>query len=97
MALVRGPIAAATAPASMVAVASSQSTSTGRAPSLSTGSTLAMKVLAGTITSSPCRDPEGLERKVERRRARCRRRRSGGVPQYSANSSSKSATSSPRM
>lgn len=52
-AAVRGVQAAATCSAVISSVRGSTSTRTGRAPVATTASTVAMKVLAGTITSSP--------------------------------------------
>ena len=75
----------------------SQSTSTGVAPSRSTGRIEAMNVFAGAITSSPGPISERLERELDRRGAGCdadavaRRRSTRPTPPRSA------PTSSPRM
>ena len=53
IAFVRWVIAASTAAGSMLAVSGSTSASTGVAPVWETASAVAMKVLAGTMTSSP--------------------------------------------
>ena len=53
IARVRGVIARSTASAVMLCVAGSGSTGTGAAPVWDTASQVAMKVLDGTITSSP--------------------------------------------
>ncbi len=53
IAAVRGPIAARAAAGSISPVPSSTSHSTGVAPACTTARAVAMKVCAGTITSSP--------------------------------------------
>ena len=76
----------------MVCVDSLGSTGTGIAPARDTASQVAMKVLAGTITSSPAPIPYPLRISSSASRPlltpmQCR------TPQYAANSLSKASTS----
>ena len=66
----RGVIAGSMAAGSMLAVSGRQSTKTGVAPAWLTASAVAMKVLTGTMTSSPGPTP-----------AACRARRTASVPE----------------
>jgi hypothetical protein len=96
MSFVRAVIAASSADGSMVKVAGSTSTKTGRAPFSKIASPVAMNVLATVTTSSPGPTPKASRARV-RASVPLATPQACATPQYRANSSSSRRHSSPPM